>query len=223
MGKAFGHRNNNDHNDLFQTHYGLTYQLLQREKFKGMIHEPFCGFGAINTVLKRCGLDYTCTDKYYEPVISPFMFAEYEQLDFLKDNRIHDNIISNPPYGKITDDLIIHAKKHTKRKIALLLRTNYLSGTGRLNKGVFDNLEKVYIFSRMPELSPFTKKKDSDGSTVKILNPIRSDGKYKTGMIVYAWMIWNMKKRSKNPTIKWIDNQEYVLKKEDYAQVRKDK
>lgn len=188
-GKAFGHRNKNDHHDHFPTHYSLTWQLLEREKFKGDIHEPFCGMGAIAEVLvdtfdiKRISFN----DKNYGD----------NKLDFLEDTRIHNNIISNPPYGKLTDDLIIHAKKHTKNKIALLLRTNYLSGTTRLNKGVFENLEKVLIFSRMPDLKA----------------TIREDGKYPTAMIVFSWMIWNMKKKAKSPKIEWIDNQKYVLRK----------
>lgn len=197
IGKAFGHRNENNHHNLFQTHYSLTWQLLECEKFKGNIHEPFCGLGAISKVLDKLPNINTMADKYYKPTLTTDHF--YRTIDFLNDKLTYDNIISNPPYGKLTDDLIIHAKKKTTNKIALLLRTNYLSGTGRLNKGVFENLETVLIFSRMPDLKA----------------PIREDGKYPTAMIVYMWAIWNMKKKTKSPKIKWIDNQKYVLKKKD--------
>jgi hypothetical protein len=36
------------------------------------------------------------------------------------------------------------------------------------------------------------------------------DGKYKTGMMVYAWFVWD-KAHIGPATINWIDNQEYVL------------
>ena len=129
---------------------------------------------------------YTYSDKYYGDI----------RKDYLEDSNIYDNIITNPPYGRITDYIILHAKKHTKYKIAMLLRTNYLSGTYRYNAGVFEELKKVYIFTRMADLRA----------------QIRDDGKYPTAMIVYAWFVWE-KGYKGSPKLNWIDNQKYVLKK----------
>ena len=65
-GKAFGHRNKNTpKGDLHQTHYSLTWQLLEREKFGGKILEPACGKNAIVNVLKKQKYEVEYFDKYY--------------------------------------------------------------------------------------------------------------------------------------------------------------
>ena len=43
---------------------------------------------------------------------------------------------------------------------------------------------------------------------------LREDGKYNTGMMVYAWYVWD-KEYSGEPVIRWIDNDGDVLRKED--------
>ena len=43
---------------------------------------------------------------------------------------------------------------------------------------------------------------------------LREDGKYTTGMMVYAWFVWE-KNYSGEPTISWIDNNDDVLSKKD--------
>lgn len=80
-------------------------------------------------------------------------------------------------------------------KIAMLLPLNYLHGVTRLNE--IYNLKKlktVYVFTRYPLLT----------------QELRDDGKYKTGMLVYAWYIWDQKFNG-YPEIRWINNNEYVL------------
>ena len=44
---------------------------------------------------------------------------------------------------------------------------------------------------------------------------LRPDGKYRTGMMVYAWFVWNKQGYFPAPTIKWISNQQYILNKKD--------
>ena len=43
---------------------------------------------------------------------------------------------------------------------------------------------------------------------------LREDGKYKTGMMVYAWFVWE-NGYSGLPMIDWIDNNDDVLSKKD--------
>ena len=74
----------------------------------------------------------------------------------------------------------------------------YLHGEKRYNNKIFKELSKIYVFTRYSLLT-----KD-----------IRSDGKYNTGMIVYAWFIWE-KEHRKEPVIRWISNQKYILNKND--------
>ena len=48
-----------------------------------------------------------------------------------------------------------------------------------------------------------------------IFKKVREDGKYKTGMRVYAWFVWINSSwcTKQKPTIQWIDNDKYVLRK----------
>jgi hypothetical protein len=59
-------------------------------------------------------------------------------------------------------------------------------------------LKKVYVFTRYPML----------GDT------LREDGKYNTGMMVYAWYIFE-NHFGGAATIDWIDNNKDVLSKKD--------
>jgi len=189
VGKAFGHRNQNlPKGDLHQTPYSMTEQLLQVEYFGKKILEPAAGEGAIKRVLleKMHSVEYF--DKFYGD----------KHGDFLEYKKHVDYIITNPPYGKLADDFVLHAKKICNIKFAFLLRTNYLSGQTRLRKGVYENLKTVYVFSRMADLKA----------------PIREDGKYPTAMIVYAWFIWNMNYLGE-PKIKFIDNSMYCMRTAD--------
>ena len=43
---------------------------------------------------------------------------------------------------------------------------------------------------------------------------LREDGKYRTGMMVYAWYVWE-NGYSGLPMIDWIDNNDDVLSKKD--------
>jgi len=44
---------------------------------------------------------------------------------------------------------------------------------------------------------------------------LREDGKYNTGMMVYAWFVWDKTTVDEKPIIEWIDNNSHVLTKED--------
>jgi len=169
--------------DLYETPYSMTEQLLERETFDGAVFEPASGKGAIVNVLDRRG---------YMPIYSDLYYTK-NKVDFLKTTYSMQNIITNPPYS-MADEFVTHAKKLYKNKIAFLLRTNYLSGTKRLNAGIYTELSKVYIFSRMADLRA----------------PMRGDGKYPTAGIVYAWCIWE-KGYTGDPMINFIDNNKYCL------------
>ncbi len=206
-GKAFGHRSAK-HNG-FPTHYSMTEQLLEKEFFNpgASTLEPACGNDeAIVKVLKKhnfSNLDYY--DIEHD--------NDFYRADFYKEDRKFPYIITNPPYGTEADKFVMKAKEVCTVKFAMLLRTNYLSGALRLKQGIYEWLKTVYIFSRMPELSPVITRKIK-GEEVSIPNPLREDGKYHTAMIVYAWMVWEIGFTGK-PITDWIDNQRYVLRKGD--------
>ncbi len=192
-GKAYGNRSTDS--NFFETPYSMTEQLFEVEKFnfRKTVLEPAAGNGAITEILE---------DKFSYFKINSYDITPQNHFvnigDFYKEDRKFDYIITNPPYGKEADKFVMQAKKVCRKKFAFLLRTNFLSGETRLNSGIYKGLKNVYIFSRMPDFR----------------SEIRGDGKYKTAMNVYAWMVWEIGYKGK-PQINWISNQQYVLKKKE--------
>ncbi len=190
LGKNFSCNNasgNRKQNDYYATHYSLTKQLLEIEKFEGSILEPCCG-----------------KEKAIVKVLNNFDVSYYDiedGIDFFNEINLYDNIITNPPY-KDSMKWIAKCKQIAKYKFALLLPLAHLQGINRLYNNIYKDkeygLSKVYIFCRYPMLGA----------------ELRDDGKYPTGMMTLAWMIWE-KGFCDKPTIDWIDNNKYVLKKGD--------
>lgn len=187
MANVSGKRNASD---FYQTPYSLTRKLLQREEFdkNKTILEPCCGAGAILKVLEEEGYKY-----YGYDLDNP---EAPRHKDFFTETRNPFYIITNPPF-RIAKEFILHMKEIVKEKFALLLPLNYLHGKERFDIIWTDKifpLKKVYILTRYPMLT----------------QEVRPDGKYKTGMMVYAWYIWE-KEYTGNPQIDWIDNHEDVI------------
>ena len=111
-----------------------------------------------------------------------------------------DSAYSNPPFS-IALQIINKAKRQVKSKFAFLLPLSYLHGKERYDEVYSDKeygLKKVYVFTRYPMLG----------------DKLREDGKYKTGMMVYAWFVWE-NGYGGLPMIDWIDNNDDVLSKKD--------
>jgi len=184
-GKCFSavNRGQRKKSDFYQTPYSITGQLLEVEKFENSILEPCCGKGAIVDILS----------KHYPPdYIDCFDISN--GYDFLKfDKGLYHNIITNPPFS-LSFEFIQKSKEIYTDKIAMLLPVSYLHGQKRFNNKIFSELKCIYVFTRYPLLT----------------SEIRSDGKYQTGMIAYAWYIWQ-KNHKEKPFIDWIDNNKYVI------------
>lgn len=121
-----------------------------------------------------------------------------KETDFLTEGGRYDTIITNPPYS-IAQKFILKAKEVARKKIIFLLPLSYLHGKKRFDEIWTDKdfpLARIYVFTRYPLL----------GET------LRKDGKHNTGMMVYAWFVWE-KKYNGEPIIKWLDNNEYILSK----------
>lgn len=186
-------------NDFYQTPYSITKQLIETGELDDCdtLLEPACGEHAITNVLthnlkNKSIIEY---DLYYDN----FNYGVFDySFDFFKETRKFDCIITNPPFSLATE-FILHAKKIATKKIILLLPLNYLHGINRLNKIWCDTQFKFkcpYVFARYPLLE----------------NTVREDGKYKTGMQVYAWYVWDREWRDE-PVIRHIDNNRYISKK----------
>ena len=173
--------------DFYETPYSITRHLLNAEDFDYnlTICEPACGDGAIVKVLQ---------EKTHNVV-----FYDIEK-NFLTETEQYDYIITNPPFS-IAYEFIQKAKNVAKKKFAFLLPLSYLHGKKRYDDIYSDKeypLKKVYVFTRYPMLG----------------EKLREDGKYNTGMMVYAWFIFE-KDYTGPSVVDWIDNNSDVLSKND--------
>jgi len=183
-------------NDSYITPYSMIQQLLDVEVLdkNGTILEPCCSIHrSIPTILIKNGFT-NITENIYEETEKSFLdFDETIQYDY---------IISNTPYGnKNFINFVNKAKKIAKKKVILLYPLNCLNGVERYNKVYNDEeykLARLYQFIRYPMLE----------------DTIREDGKYKTGMSIYAWYIWE-KGYTGKAEINWIDNNKYILNSKD--------
>lgn len=175
--------------DFYETPYSLTEQFLERERerVKGNILEPSCGNGAIVKVLQKYGYNVIARD-----ISTGF--------DFLKETERYDAIITNPPFSLAFE--FIQKSKTLTDYLAFLLPLSYLHGKKRFDNIYSDAsfpLSRIYVFTRYPMLG----------------DALRDDGKYRTGMMVYAWFVWDKKSTNKNPEIFWIDNNKFVIGSSD--------
>ena len=173
--------------DFYETPYSITRKFLSVEDFDYnlTICEPACGAGAIVKVLRENTNNVVAYDI---------------EKNFLTETEQYDYIITNPPFS-IAQEFILKAKQVAKRKFAFLLPLSYLHGKKRYDEIYCDSeypLKKVYVYTRYPMLG----------------ESLRKDGKYNTGMMVYAWFVFE-KKYNGSPMIDWIDNNDDVLSKKD--------
>lgn len=120
------------------------------------------------------------------------------EMDFLEETRLFDTVITNPPYS-LSQQFILKAKEIAQKKIVFLLPLSYLHGKKRYDQIWNDKsfpLARIYVFTRYPLLG----------------EPLREDGRHNTGMMVYAWYVWE-KGNKGEPTIKWLDNDKYIMSK----------
>ena len=176
--------------DYYVTPYSITQQLFDNEKFSThkTILEPASGAGDMVAVFYRNNFTSVSYD------------LQKDGKDFLEEKNSYPYIITNPPFS-LAFEFINKCKEVATEKFALLLPLSYLHGETRYKYIYQDKkypLARVYVFTRYPMLG----------------DALREDGKYKTGMMVYAWFVWEKGYRGL-PEISWISNQEFILSKKD--------
>jgi len=181
-------------NDKYLTPYSMIQQLLDNITLDKNISilEPCCSEEkTIIKMLEKNGFNNLNYNIYDSP----------EGIDFLDwdENDKYDCIISNTPYGNKTVIKFIKKMKKITDKIILLYPINYLNGKERYDEIYNDEeykLSKILQFIRFPMLE----------------ETIREDGKYKTGMTLYGWFIFE-KGYKGDIILKQIDNDEFVYRK----------
>jgi hypothetical protein len=164
--------------DFYSTPSEATQALCDREKFKGDIWECACGDGAMSKVL----IDNGC--KVYSSDLIDRGYGE-TPVDFLKSNKIYDNIVTNPPFV-LSTAFIFHALKHARNKVVVLNKISYLEGVAR-RKTIFNQkkLKKVWVFTRRVAFrKPGTKKLAG-------------------GLMAFGWFIYDVNYNGL-PTLDWI-------------------
>lgn len=184
-GKNFSgaNRGQRKKSDFYETPYSMTSRFLDIHRFTNQVLEPACGSGAIVNVLNDYGYDVTSYDK---------------EVDFLKETRSFENVVTNPPFS-LANQFIDKCLEICTHEFALLLPLSYLHGKKRYDDFYANNqagLKHIYVFTRYPLLG----------------EDLREDGKYNTGMMVYAWFLFSKNWRM-DPSISWIDNDEDIIRK----------
>jgi hypothetical protein len=162
--------------DFYPTPLIATYSLLDREVFEGTVWECACGDGAISKIL----------EKEHDVISTDLIYRGYGDggIDFLKTDRKASNIITNPPY-KYATEFAEHALKSTDKKVALLLKVQFLEGIKRYDFFKNSPLKKVYVFSRRIHFSRNGEKLSNHS------------------MMCFSWFVWEHGYEGE-PIIDWI-------------------
>lgn len=169
--------------DYYITPSEAVKALLKRETFEGIGWEPASGNGAIAKFFPgMMASDIRTDDDVYGE----------KGIDFLREFREVDYIITNPPF-KIAEDFMWHSMKCARKKVAIFARLLLLEGKGRLKFFRTYPPIRIYVFSnRLSCIRPEAKVTDAP-----------------TGIMCFAWFIWEKGYKGK-PTIDWINTDQNV-------------
>lgn len=164
--------------DFYPTPANAVTSLLSVERFEGLVWEPACGDGAICKVLTATGHEVLATDL----VDRGYGVGGH---DFFSSPHRATNIITNPPYS-LGERFVRHALTCTTGKVAMLMKLAFLEGGKR--KTLFETtpLRSVHVFSKRLTMHRNGEK-----------------GRYGSGMIAFAWFVWDHDFRG-TPTLGWL-------------------
>ncbi|MBL4693555.1 MAG: hypothetical protein JKY92_09535 [Magnetovibrio sp.] len=164
--------------DFYPTPTWATRALLDYETFSDDIWECACGDGAMSEVLKKYGNNVVSTDLHDRGYGTA-------GIDFIKEPRLSDNIVTNPPYN-LAGEFVIAGLQKSQKKFALLLRLAFLEGIER-NKKIFTPMppSRIWVFSERITFYPKGAERKGSGTTA------------------YAWFIWD-KQSSDIGKLGWI-------------------
>lgn len=165
--------------DFFPTPEWATQALIDNEEFEGTIWEPACGDGTMAEVLKRTGCEIEASDLYDRG------YGE-SGIDFLRADRLVDNIVTNPPYNS-AEGFVRAGIAQSRRKFALLLRLAFLEGANR-QKTIFAKTPpaRIWVFSERITFYPAGAVQKGSGTTA------------------YAWFVWDKQAVEPKTELKWL-------------------
>lgn len=154
------HNPDRDELDFYPTDPRWVDVLLRHVRFEGSVREPCAGDGQIYRHLKHLGYPVYASD--INPRADGVMTMNAAELPYAQ------NVITNPPYGKALYPILDRLLSITERKVALLVRLNFLESQLRL---------KYLQGSRAPS------------NVVVVSNRMMVFGK--VSQFPHAWMVWD--------------------------------
>ena len=124
-------------------------------------------------------------DAYGCDIFDRGYFDIIEPQNFLKHNRMHENIVSNPPFD-IFEEFAQHALVRAHYKVALIMPTARLNAARWLET---TPLRRVWLLTPRPSMPPG--------------HVIASDGKVGGGKSDYCWLVFEQGYRGK-PEMQWL-------------------
>lgn len=181
--------------ELYSTGPAATLALLAVERFPGAVWEPACGRGAMAKVLRSpagaaAGIERVAAtdlhDHGYGGARLDFLAPGSELgVESLFGRRI-DHVVTNPPFkGRLPERFLARALEVADRKVALVLRLQWLEGAGR----------HARVFARTPPsriwVSPWR------------FPMARGGERMRAGLMSFAWMVWDRDYRGRTE-LDWL-------------------
>jgi hypothetical protein len=188
-------------NDFYPTAPWVTFALMETEgdRIPDTVWEPAAGRGWMAAEIAKHKRTVEATDLYrYDNPLHPTTVG----IDFLKTYQSSESgpmikgIITNPPYAKNQAEKFIKHALHALEcpYLAVVCRLTFMEGMGRYKMFTQNPPTRVYALSTRfsADEEMFTKKPSS-------------------GMIAYAWFIWDYQNGHTTDTqLKWIDGKDMV-------------
>ena len=183
-------RKRNIDNDFYETPKWATEKAVEAMLIDGVInkydetYDPCCGTGAITDVLRVYGFEnIKASDIQTDKYIKGKKGVDVYDLD----DNMTDVVFTNPPYGLMTKDNMLHEfLRISRNKVILLLNIFYLSSKNRKEMLMNSGLKYVYVHSDRVTMHPYGQPKPKNGGTK-----------------MYAWFVWD-KGYNGEPIIRWL-------------------
>ena len=175
--------------DFYETPEEATRLLLRKLIDDGVlnptqnkIYECCSGAGAIVKVLEEFGFSVKASDIQEEDYV---VGKKGIDVYALPDNCCN-NILTNPPYNRMTkDDMLLQFLRIARKRVILFLELSYLTSIRRREYLQKSGLKYVYVHSKRVTTIPY-------GSDIKT-----------SGTKSYAWFVF-YRGYSGEPVIRWL-------------------
>ena len=196
LSKAYHINKNSDErkeNDYYPTPPIATYTLIKEYDIPKTLLEPAAGRGWISHELKHNGFEVYSSDLfgYNNPLVE--MKTGIDFLQTKKDDRV-EAVITNPPFKNRLAEKFVRHSINLYDTSFILCRTTFMESLGRYD-----------LFKETPptEILVFANRINCDE------NAMFSVDKQLSGMVSYAWFIWDKRKDYTNK-IRWINSKDHL-------------